>query len=300
MQIQTTRSKRENGEKYIQRRLVSYGHKRNDKSCPYSIEYFAFEGLILDAMKEIRKEDILDSFEPSSETATLEKSISGARRHIEEIDKKIRDHKYMAMLDDLVDAKLSAMQKLQDYEDRLKRVRGLTPRTREDIARDIRELTEKRTARRLSRKEIKSRLSQVIPTIIDRIDVCPCKFSNRRIGAVGSIVLRSGHRRAFAYKKNTNKSQHTLYDADKLPILQQTTNGWVFFERTFKGRNRKPGERIQVKSVRWNGKDKPPSLGKTVSIVNELYGKATFWKNIRPKVIGFPRIGNPVEPGGTK
>jgi len=292
MQIQTTRSKRENGEKYIQRRLVSYGHKRNDKSCPFSIEYFAFEGLILTAMKEIRKEDILDSFEPSSETASLEQSISGARRHIEELDKKIKDHKYMAMLDDLVEAKLSAMQKLQDYEDKLKRVRGLKPRTREDIARDLRELTGKRTARRLSPKEIRSRLSQVIPTIIDRIDVCPCKFSNRRIGAVGSIVLRSGHRRAFAYKKNANKTQHTLYDADHLPVLQQTANGWVFFEGTFKGRKLQPGNRVQVKSVRWKGKEKPPSLGKTMGAVNELYGKATFWKNIRPKVIGFPMRPN--------
>jgi hypothetical protein len=289
MQIQTSRIKRKNGEKYVQRRLVSYGHKRNDKSCPLSIEYFAFEGLILRAMKEIRKEDILDSFEPTSEAATLEQSISGARRHIEEIDKKIKDHKYMALLDDLVEAKLSATQQLQDYEDRLKRVRGLQPRTREDIARDIRELTGQRTARRLSPKEMRSRLSQLVPTIIDRVDVCPCKFPNRSVGAVGSIVLRSGHRRAFAFKKNANKSQHTLYDVDKLPVLQQTTNGWVFFERTFAGRNRKPGERIHVKSMRWRGSERPPALGATVKAVETLFAGASFWKNIRPKLISFPQ-----------
>jgi DNA invertase Pin-like site-specific DNA recombinase len=293
MQIQTSRQKRRNGDKYIQRRLVSYGHKRNDKSCPFSIEYFAFESLILAAMKEIRKEDILDTFEPSSEAADLEKTISGARRHIEEIDKKIKDHKFLSILDDLLQAKMDATAKLGEYADRLSRLRGLQPRTREDIAKDIRELTGKRTARRLSPKEIRSRFSQVIPTIIDRVEVCPCKFSNRNVGAAGCIVLRSGHRRAFAFKKKANKLHYTLYDQDKLPVLQQTSNGWVFFERSFEGRNRMPGEKIEVKSVRWRGSnERPPSLAKTMKTVKELYAKATFWNNIRPKVIGFPLLSN--------
>jgi hypothetical protein len=301
MQIQTSRQKRRNGEKYVQRRLVSYGHKRNDKSCPFSIEYFAFESLILAAMKEIRKEDILDTFEPSSEAADLEKTISGARRHIEEMDKKIKDHKFISILDDLLQAKMDATVKLGDYEERLRRLRGLQPRTREDIAKDIRELTGKRTARRLSPKEIRSRFSQVIPTIIDRVEVCPCKFSNRRVGAAGCIVLRSGHRRAFAFKKKANKLQYTLYDQDKLPVLQQTSHGWVFFERSFEGRNRMPGEKIEVKSVRWRGTgDRPPSLAKTMKAVKELYAKATFWNNLRPKVIGFPLLSNTEEAGGTK
>lgn len=296
MVIQSTRSKRKNGEKYIQRRLVSYGHKRNDKSCPFSIEYFAFESLILNALKEIRKEDITDSFEPSSEAATLEKTISGARRHIEEMDKKIKDHKYVSILDDLVDARLAAETKLQEYTERLSRVRGLQPRTREDIAKDIRELTGKRTARRLSEKEIRSRFSQVVPTIIDRIEVCPCKFSNRSVGAAGFIVLRSGNKRAFAFKKKANKLIYTLYDQDRLPVLQQTNHGWIFFERTFEGRNRLPGEKIRIKSVGWTGSsEKPPGLAKTMRAVNELYATAEFWKNVRPKVIGFPQRPKSVE-----
>lgn len=301
MQIQTSRQKRKNGEKYVQRRLVSYGHKRNDKSCPFSIEYFAFESLILAAMKEIRKDDIVATFEPSSEAADLEKTISGARRHIEEMDKKIKDHKFISILDDLLQAKMDATTKLGEYEERLKRLRGLQPRTREDIAKDIRELTGKRTAKKLSPKEIRSRLSQVIPTIIDRVEVCPCKFSNRNVGAAGCIVLRSGHKRAFAFKKKASKLQYTLYDQDKLPVLQQTRHGWVFFERTFQGRNRMPGEKIQVKSARWKGSsERPPSLAKTVRAVKELYAKATFWNNIRPKVIGFPLLGNPANVSDTK
>jgi hypothetical protein len=301
MQIQTTRSKRKNGEKYVQRRLVSYGHKRNDKSCPLSIEYFAFENLILRAMKEIRKEDIIDSFEPSSEVATLEKTISGARKHIEEIDKKIRDHKYVSILDDLVEARLAADNKLQEYEERLKRVRGLQPRTREDIAKDIRMLTGDRTAQRLSEKEIRSRFSQVIPTVIDRIEVCPCKFSNRGVGAAGFIVLRSGHKRAFAFKKKANKLVYTLYDEQKLPVLQQTTHGWIFFEQTFEGRNPIPGKKIEIKSVGWKGgSEKPPGLAKTMRAVNELYGKAEFWKGVRPKVIGFPTLGSAADLARTK
>lgn len=296
MQIQTSRQKRPNGEKYVQRRLVSYGHKRNDKSCPFSIEYFAFESLILAAMKEIRKEDILDTFEPSSEAADLEKTISGARRHIEEMDKKIKDHKYISILDDLVEARLAAETKLQEYTERLGRVRGLQPRTREDIAKDIRELTGKKTARRLSPKEIRSRFSQVIPTIIDRIEVCPCKFPNRSVGAAGFIVLRSGHKRAFAFKKKASKLAYTLYDQDKLPVLQQTNHGWIFFERTFEGRNRLPGERIRITSVGWKGtSEKPPGLARTMKAVNELYASAEFWKNIRPKTIGFPLLAKTPE-----
>jgi DNA invertase Pin-like site-specific DNA recombinase len=288
MQIQTSRQKRKNGEKYVQRRLVSYGHKRNDKSCPFSIEYFAFESLVIAAMKEIRKEDILDTFEPSSEAADLEKTISGARRHIEEIDKKIKDHKFLSILDDLLQAKMDATKKLEEYAERLTRLRGLQPRTRADIAKDIRELTGKGTAKRLSPKEIRSRFSQVIPTIIDRVEVCPCKFSNRSVGAAGCIVLRSGHRRAIAFKKNANKQHFTLYDKDKLPVLQQTSHGWVFFERTFDGRDRMPDEKIEVASVRWSGsKERPPSLAKTMKAVRELYDEAKFWNGIRPKLIGF-------------
>jgi len=292
MQIQTSRSKRKNGKRYIQRRLVSYGHKRNDNSCPFSIEYFAFESLILNAMKEIRKEDILDSFEPSSEAATLEKTISGARRHIEEINKKIKDHKYVSILDDLVEAKLAAETKLQDYEEKLGRVRRLQPRKREDIAKDIRELTGQLTAKRLSPKEIRSRLSQVIPTIRDRIEVCPCKFPNRSVGAAGFIILRSGNKRAIAFKKNANTLDYTLFDEQQLPVLQQTRNGWIFFERTYQGRNPVPGEGIRIKSVGWKGGgEKPPGLGKTMRGVHELYAKAEFWKNIRPQVIGFRSNG---------
>lgn len=292
MQIQTTRSKRGNGERYVQRRLVSYGHKRNDRSCPLSIEYFAFESLILSAMKEIRKEDIIDTFDPSSESATLEKTISGARRHIEEMDKKIKDHKYVSILDDLVDARLAAETKLQEYTEQLSRVRGLQPRTREDIAKDIRELTDKTAARRLSAKEMRSRFSQVIPTVIDRVEVCPCKFPNRSVGAAGFIVLRSGHKRAFAFKKKANGLLYTLYDGQNLPILQQTSHGWIFFEQSFEGRKHVAGEKLVVKSVRWKrGDEKPKSLAKTMRVVNELFNNAVFWNDIRPKVIGFPRLG---------
>jgi hypothetical protein len=172
-------------------------------------------------------------------------------------------------------------------------VRGLQPRTREDIAKDIRELTGKKTARRLSPKEIRSRFAQVIPTIIDRIEVCPCKFPNRGVGAAGFIVLRSGHKRAFAFKKKASKLAYTLYDQDKLPVLQQTHHGWIFFERTFEGRNRLPGERIRITSIGWKGSsEKPPGLAKTMRAVKELYAGAEFWKGVRPKVIGFPILGN--------
>lgn|GEM_PF-805026 len=224
MQIQTSRTKRKHGEVYVQRRLWSYGNRRGLKgACPWGIDYYPFETVMLHALSELNPEEFKDPFKPSGERERLHQFIEGIELRIRELEKSILDlsangsaARLSKLIDDLQKKKNEATQSLDALI-------GVTETSKHEIVEGLRSIAtlccgDSTRANQNTRAKIKS----LIPTIIDRVELVLFKRPNRTTIALGQLLLRNGQQRIISVRKTAGwrRLRHIVYfDKHKRPVL---------------------------------------------------------------------------------
>jgi len=236
MQIQTSRTKRTDGQVYVQRRLWSYGNRRGlEGSCPWGLDYYPFERVMLHALSELNPDDFSDPFKPSGEREKLHQLIEGIEIRIKEIEKAILNvsanssaERLGKLLDELQERKNKTAQQLDALV-------GVSETSKNDIVEGLKSIanicssdTEK------ANQNIRAKIKSIIPTIVGRIEVVLFKRPNRTVMARGIIILRNGQQRVISVRKTSGWKdlRHIVYfDVDKRPVLLLCPFGSVMWSQ---------------------------------------------------------------------
>ncbi len=224
MQIQTSRTKRKDGNVYVQRRLWSYGNRRGlSGSCPWGIDYYPFETVMLHALSELNPDDFKDTFKPSGERERLHQFIEGVELRIRELEDSILDlsssgsaARISKLIDDLQEKKNAAAQRLDALV-------GVSETSKHEIVEGLKSIaticcgdSTKAT------QNIRAKIKGIIPTIIERVELVLFKRPNRTVIAKGILLFRNGQQRIISVRKNAGwrDLRHIVYfDKQKRPVL---------------------------------------------------------------------------------
>jgi hypothetical protein len=244
MHLQTSRQKLNDGGVYVQRRLVDYGHNRGDKTgCPWSIDYYRFENLMLEALSELDERTFArKSSGIKKEQLQLRDELVVLDKQMKTISNQMANPKYFSITDTLLDNLARLKDREKDVEERLERLEVTAPIEKERIVEGLRTISticgSDSTDKRTRRKELR----EIIPHIVKRIEVLPLKKSNRTVVALICIDLSDGTRRILWMEKQKPKPPRTLLaDKSGKPILLHTADGTILFSRLHEGRSREKG-----------------------------------------------------------
>jgi len=239
MHFQTTRAKRKNGDTYIQKRLCDYGHLSGDKTCcPWSIEYYRFERLMLEALSEI------DAHSFSRKIPTTQKEIRSLRDQLVVLDKMIKkvkeqknDPKNYDLQDELLYELRQHMDRKKDVDDRLEKLEVTQPAEAKSIVEGLRSISSLYDSDNVSTEERRRQIRDILPYIVKRIEILPFKKENRQVAAVIAIDLADATRRICWLEKR--KEKHRLFFTDKnhVPVRILCKDGIVWFALNHKGRS---------------------------------------------------------------
>lgn len=239
--IQSGRQKRKDGSIYVQKRLIDYGFKNKLKgACNWSIEYYALETVLLDAISEID----LDSF-TSNTTSTkaerikIEKQLAGVISELTDLDKKFKDKKNANNRDRILSLCSQLEEEKLELKQRLKLL-DITPEkpSKEAVEgwRDL--LCFLNEGTKEQQKEKRLRVRKLIPHFVERIELLPLKAGNNRIITAGMVKLTNGERRVIHVKKQTLGLKRSLItDANLKPLVIYNNCGTVMFPLRHKGRD---------------------------------------------------------------
>ena len=231
MQIATSRVTRKNGDVYLQRRLHSYEYTRTKNGCPWSIDYWMLEDLVLHSLVEINIDDFTRVDQTRSEIKQLEQKISGIKEAISEYDKQFRNPKYRTMFDQILSAKVrledELIQENARYEQLISKAALSKPKAEMDIQM-LKGLLGKEAISTSKKQRID--LVEVLPNLIAKILVVPVKFKNRQVGAIGSVLLHNEKVRNFVLAKQPGVARAMISTTDKGAIdIISTPNGLISF-----------------------------------------------------------------------
>tara|TARA_Y100000385_G_scaffold46095_1_gene42703 strand:+ start:3035 stop:4888 length:1854 start_codon:yes stop_codon:yes gene_type:complete len=229
------------GKRTYNRFLASTG-KRNGKSyCPYTIEYFKLESLLFTVLSELKVADLLIPDKSPEDLKTLYVNVDAQKERIQKLDEQIADDKNTSILETLIDAKLKAQDKLNKYksdiEEYITPAKVHTPKdTKKLLAEWRRTLKDKKL-----HHELRLKMRSIIPTIVDRINLTPCKLNSRTFG-FGEVVLKSGNTRRFVLHKTNVDHLLNFTDENKVPTLTIHPEGLIWNEKAIahKDRGKKP------------------------------------------------------------
>jgi hypothetical protein len=234
MQIQTSRTKRKDGSVYLQRRLWSYGNRRGiTGSCPWGLDYYPFEKVMLHALSELNPEEFTEPFKPTGEREKLQQLIDGIELRIRELENSILDlssngsaTRISKLIDDLQDRKNVAIQSMDVLI-------GVGEASKQDIVEGLKSIATiccedsgKAT------QNIRAKIKSIIPTIVERIEIALLKRSNRNVIAKGILFLRNGDVRYISVRKNAGwRSLRNIvyFDKNKRPVLLLCPYGSVIW-----------------------------------------------------------------------
>jgi DNA invertase Pin-like site-specific DNA recombinase len=243
MQLNTTRSKRKNGATYVQKRLADYGHLRGDKKCcPWSIEYHRFEHLILDALSEIDGK----TFKKKAKGVVAEKrGLIDERLAIEaqlqKLKSQLSDPRHFSITETILDSVTRLNDRLADMESRIQLLEVID----EDIGsnaieglRSVADIFGENGKGDVSRRK---QIRDILPHIVRRIEVIPLKAANREVLALIAIDLADDTRRLCLMRKQNLRvaNKVLLIDGNRKPVLAATKNGYIFYPKTYPGRELK-------------------------------------------------------------
>ena len=239
MHFQTTRAKRKKGDTYIQKRLCDYGHLSGDKTCcPWSIEYYRFERLLLEALSEI------DAQSFSRKIPTTQKEIRSLRDQLVVLDKMIEkvkeqknDPKNYDLQDELLYELRQHIDRKKDIDDRLEKLEVTQPTEAKNIVEGLRSISSLYDSDTVTTKERRRQIRDILPYIVKRIEILPFKKENRQVAAVIAIDLADATRRICWLEKR--KEKHRLFFTDKnhVPVRILCKDGIVWFALNHKGRS---------------------------------------------------------------
>ena len=241
LRIQTTRTKRKDGDTYIQRRLVDPDHlNRVANVCPWTIDYFKLENLLLNAISEIDQSSFeLPSINSDHQRTELELELAGINEQIKDCNRKIRDDKLFRIRDTVFSLLNELEERKADNEQRIRLLEDIPTLSNQSIVEGLRDLSKYLKQGGVDHeKESRRKLRDIIPHYVKRIEVLPFKRPNRQINAIGIIELISGSKRLvhLATHKKLPMEKVLYTDKNKIPICIATRFGTVFYPKHYRER----------------------------------------------------------------
>ena len=224
MQIQTSRTKRKDGNVYVQRRLWSYGNRRGlSGSCPWGIDYYPFEMVMLHALSELNPNEFKEPFKPSGERERLHQLIEGIEIRIRDLEDSLMDlssdgsaARISRLIDDLQGKRNAAVQRQEVLV-------GISETSNHDIVEGLKSIsTICSVDSTKATQNIRSKIKSIIPTIIERVEIVLFKRPNRTVIAKGILLFRNGQQRIISVRKTRGWKdlRHIVYfDKQKRPVL---------------------------------------------------------------------------------
>lgn len=223
MQIQTSRTKRKDGSVYVQRRLWSYGNRRGIAgSCPWGLDYYPFESIMLHALSELNPEDFTDGFSASDERQRMHQHIEGLELRMQELEKSILDMSSREAASRVTRLMDELQRQKDEATEGLKSLVGVRDSSASDIVEGLKSIAticSDRDAK--ASQNIRHKLKGLIPTIVQRIEVLLLKRHNRTVIARAKILLRNSQERLVTIRKTKgwrNLKHIVYYDKEKRPV----------------------------------------------------------------------------------
>jgi len=239
MHFQTTRAKRKTGDPYIQKRLCDYGHLSGDTSCcPWSVEYYRFERLMLEALSEI------DAKSFSRRIPTTQKEIRSLREQLVVLDRMIKkvkeqknDPKNYDLQDELLYELRQHLDHRKDVEDRLDKIEIVEPAEKKNIVEGLRSISSLYDSVTFTKEERRKQIRDILPYIVKRIEILPLKKENRQVAAVIAIDLADDTRRICWLEKRIENHRLFFTDKNHVPVRILCKDGIVWFALKHRGRS---------------------------------------------------------------
>lgn len=224
MQIQTSRAKRPDGSVYVQRRLWSYGNRRGIAgSCPWGLDYYPFELLMLHALSELNPEDFKEGFSASDERQKTHQHVEGLELKLKELEQSVLDMSSKEAAS-RVTRLIDELQKQKDEATaRLNSLVGVNDSSAADILEGLKSIAticSDHTNGRAN-QNVRNKIKGLIPTIVRRTEVLLYKRNNRTVIAKAKLLLRNSQERLISIRKakGWKSLKHIVYyDKDKRPV----------------------------------------------------------------------------------
>lgn len=189
MHIQTTRNKKVKGG-YVQRRLVSYGHRSSQiDSDPVSIDYYAFEELFLKYVSEVRIDDLETDGSKCNELRRKEQELEGIEVRLQKLTDELADpenrhvNTLLASAAKLEIRQQAVTQEIACITEEIASAQSL-PLTQDILIRLAGGEPEEK-------RNLRERLRHLISELVDRIYIKPEKHYGR-IYAMAQVFFKNG------------------------------------------------------------------------------------------------------------
>lgn len=233
MHIQTSRTRRDSGEVYVQRRLWSYGKIRGlPGASQIGLDYFHFEKIVLSALSELNPQDFQQRWDGDNERRNLYQEICGYKIRIKELEELLIDldvataSSVVKSISD-INMKLDAAQKRHDA------IAGVKSQSSTSIVEGIKDLTTFCAMRdNDGDKNTRNKIQGLIPSIVEKIEVKLSRCENRRIIASGTIYLTNKQIRDFylwPLKQISNHPNILFCGNANKPAIKLTSCGSIFW-----------------------------------------------------------------------
>ena len=263
MHLQSIKKDNLNGSLYVQRRWQSCGVKHNLKhTSRLTIDYFAFEKMILLSLSELSKEDYTGGFKPNAERTKLLKAIRAYTNKENQLQEELiatTSKRTIAIL-------TKAMEATEDKRLKCEREYDILSNIQEPYSgrlRDVNEIPKYFSSKHNEELDINTRyqLKNILPTIIKKIIVYPYKLKNRTVAAKIVILLRSNRvRRVILLKQKQNKDLQTItyYSKRGKPSVSISDSGMVLWEVVDDGGIANGKDMLKLKNcpIKIDGNDK--------------------------------------------
>lgn len=198
LQVQTSRAKGKKKSPYVQRRLVSYGHRCGlSGACSYSLNYFHLEQAVLRAIYELDDSCLESNSNDQEPVSEAESKVYAISRRMQELRGALVSTSSSASSAQEVVRGLEVLQQeLQEAEARLTEVRKASETEKSKPLSKTREMIlQLGKVGHVEEQALRLKLRSLISTIVESIHVRMRKKKNRRVETDLMIVLRSGERR---------------------------------------------------------------------------------------------------------
>lgn len=286
MHVQTARARRKNKQTHTQRRLVSYGHMRGlPGTCNYSLDYYKFERLVLNAIKEIESNALIDGLNDTEDLHKYDQRYQGLEMQIQQQKDWLLTH---GKTQSAISTIMQAIEELEQKRDALKPLlsqnRQAKAKSEKSLMVGLRDLLKTITEQPDNlRQSLRHKLRAMIATVIEKIEVETYK-EGHFVFARGTIHTKKGHVRRFSIKRTglILSEKQLAHEVEGGEILfMQTKDGVIEF---------KPGESLSDKwldvSYAIDPKDE-----------NELLRRGKKPRDLSGKPLESPPINSPKNKG---
>jgi hypothetical protein len=230
--VTASRTKRKNGDTYIQRRLTSYKHISGLKNaCKASVNYFALEALVIQALSQLTDKELKKSDNPKAQQIHLEKAIAGLKLRIKETEYELAIAKLPKQISVLAELLDEQEHQLKQNLQRLSILSGIKDDDTVPANPFINILHNMEKMNHDQQIDFLKKLKPKIQSIVKQILILPIKLSNRRVFFIARLELSSGENQLLLGAPSPLKEKENLLfiDNDNNPLGLVTYHGLIFY-----------------------------------------------------------------------